>query len=59
MPNYTVQFSKCDLYPMPRIAEVVGRIGDTKYITTLDLAKGYWKIPLDPVSREIKVFAIL
>ncbi len=33
--------SKLDLYPMPRIDDLVERIGGLSYISTLDLCKGY------------------
>lgn len=31
-----------DTYPMPRIEDLLERIGQANYITTLDLCKGYW-----------------
>ncbi|KYO38184.1 hypothetical protein Y1Q_0007292 [Alligator mississippiensis] len=31
---------------MPHVAELVERTGDTRYISNLDLAKGYWQIPV-------------
>ncbi len=34
--------SRFDAYPMPQIYELVERIGQAKYITTLDLCKGCW-----------------
>ena len=36
--------SRFDAYPMPRIDEMLDSVA---YITTLDLAKGYWKVPMD------------
>lgn len=48
--------SKFDAYPMPRIDELVERIGQAKYITTLDLCKGYWQVPLAQESREYTAF---
>jgi len=30
-----------DAYPMPRIDELIDRLGTSKYITTLDLSRGY------------------
>ncbi|KYO43699.1 hypothetical protein Y1Q_0013688 [Alligator mississippiensis] len=33
-----------DAFPMPYVAELVERMGDARYISTLDLAKGYWQI---------------
>ena len=32
-----------DAYPMPRIDELIDRLGKAEFITTLDLAKGYGK----------------
>ncbi|XP_040288719.1 uncharacterized protein LOC121001621, partial [Bufo bufo] len=35
-----------DAYPMPRMDELLDRISAGKYLTTIDLCKGYWQIPL-------------
>ena len=34
--------SQSDAYPMPRIDELIDRLGRSKFITTLDLTRGYW-----------------
>ena len=44
--------STFDAYPMPRIEELFEKIGPARVISTLDLAKGYWQIPLDRASQE-------
>ena len=44
--------TKFDAYPMPRIEEVLESIGSAKVISTLDLAKGYWQIPLSEDAKE-------
>ncbi|CAM4470232.1 unnamed protein product [Lepidochelys olivacea] len=44
---------------MPRINELLDCLGTARYITTLDLMKEYWEIPLDLSSREKTVFATL
>ncbi|XP_073764991.1 uncharacterized protein [Danio rerio] len=44
--------SKFDAYPMPRIDELLDRLGAARYYSTLDLTKGYWQMPLSPISRE-------
>ena len=33
-------------YPMPRMEEILDQVGQAKYIATLDLAKGYWQVPV-------------
>ena len=49
--------TKFDAYPMPRIDEMLDAIGNAKYISTLDLAKGYWQIPMDQQDREKTAFS--
>lgn len=48
--------SEFDAYPMPRIDDLLERIGAAKYITTLDLCKGYWQVPLEESSRPYTAF---
>eukprot|EP00731_Ephydatia_muelleri_P014418 Em0008g138a len=33
-----------DAYPMPRVDELLDQLGNSQYMTTLDLARGYWQI---------------
>ncbi|KAL0149631.1 hypothetical protein M9458_055158 [Cirrhinus mrigala] len=37
------EVSEFDGYPMPRVDELLDRLGRARYITTLDLTKGYWQ----------------
>lgn len=48
--------SKFDAYPMPHIDDLLQRIEKASYITTLDLCKGYWQVPLEQKSREYTTF---
>ena len=48
--------TKFDAYPMPRIDEMLDAIGNAKYISTLDLAKEYWQIPMDQQDCEKTAF---
>ena len=50
------EISKYDAYPMPRIDELIERLGPARYISTLDLTKGYWQVPLTPRAREKTTF---
>ena len=51
------EISKFDAYPMPRIDELIERLGTVRYISTLDLTKGYWQVPLAPEAQEKTAFA--
>jgi hypothetical protein len=58
VPYACVLIAKFDAYPMPRVEEVLERIGSSDYISTLDLAKGYWQIPMAQDSREFTPFGL-
>lgn len=45
-------------YPMPRVEEMFESMGTASIISTLDLSKGYWKIPMAPDSHEKTAFAL-
>ena len=47
--NSVTQF---DAYPMPRIDEMLHQIGQPKFITTLDLTKGYWHALVGPADKK-------
>ena len=42
---------------MPRIDELIDRLGRAKVITTLDLSKGYWQVPVAAVDRVKTAFS--
>ena len=42
---------------MPRVDEMLDQIGSANYISTFDLAKGYWQVPMAPKDREKTAFS--
>ena len=38
------QVSEGDTYPMPRINDLIDRVGKSTYVSTLDLTRGYWQV---------------
>ena len=48
--------TKTDSYPILRVEDCIERIGNAKYISKLDLLKGYWQVPLTPRAKEISAF---
>ncbi|KAL0152376.1 hypothetical protein M9458_052099, partial [Cirrhinus mrigala] len=45
-----------DAFPLPRIDDCIDSLGTAKYITKLDLLKGYWQVPLTERASEISAF---
>lgn len=45
-----------DAYPLPNITEILDKLGNSKYYTSLDLERGYWQVEMDPNHREITAF---
>ena len=45
-----------DPYEMPRIDEILDDVAHAKYISTLDLTKGFYQVPLDPEAKAKSAF---
>ena len=45
-----------DVYPLPRITDILDSVGDARFFSTLDLASGYWQVALDPETRDKTAF---
>ena len=45
-----------DAYPMPRIEDLIDLIRQAKFISTLDLTKGYWQVPVAEEDRGKTAF---
>ncbi|KAI2649246.1 Retrovirus-related Pol polyprotein from transposon 17.6 [Labeo rohita] len=51
------EVSEFDGYPMPRVDELLERLGRAQFITTLDLTKGYWQVLLTTSAKEKTAFS--
>ena len=47
-----------DAFPLPQVADLVDSLSGHKYFSTLDLASGYWQVPVEESSREKTAFVI-
>lgn len=47
-----------DSYPLPRTDAILNRLRKAKYLTTIDLRKAFWQIPLHPSSRPKTAFCV-
>ena len=45
-----------DAYPLPRIDNSLCSLSGAKWFSTLDLASGYWQVPMDPASSGKAAF---
>ncbi|KAI2654662.1 Retrovirus-related Pol polyprotein [Labeo rohita] len=51
------EVSEFNGYPMPRVDKLLDRLGKARYITTLDLTKGYWQVPLSESAKPKTAFS--
>ena len=47
-----------DAYPLPHINTLLSRLGDTHYISAIDLKDAFWQIPLAEASRQKTAFTV-
>ncbi|OWZ11763.1 hypothetical protein PHMEG_00015167 [Phytophthora megakarya] len=45
-----------DSHPMPLIDDILDVLGKANLFSTMDIASGYWNVPMDPVSIEKTAF---
>ncbi|GBL99975.1 Retrovirus-related Pol polyprotein from transposon 17.6, partial [Araneus ventricosus] len=50
------QFTIPDAYPMKLITELLYEVGKARFISILDLTKGYWQIPMKPEAKHYTAF---
>ena len=50
------EITKADAYPMPRVDDLTDQLGGAKYLSTLDLTRGYWQVPMEATAKEKTAF---
>ena len=50
--------TKKDTYPLPHIRDIIDKMQDAKYWTTLDCAAAYWSMPLHEDDKEKTAFKV-
>lgn len=48
--------TKPDSFPLPRMEDCIDQVGSARFVSKLDLLKGYWQVPLSARAREIAAF---
>ena len=48
--------SQVDAYPIPRVDELLDRLGKANFISTMDLTRGYWQVPVAEQDRHKTAF---
>ena len=47
-----------DAFPLPQVADLMDNLAGHQYFSTLDLATGYWQVPVDKSSQKKTAFVI-
>ncbi|GBN64084.1 Transposon Ty3-G Gag-Pol polyprotein [Araneus ventricosus] len=48
--------TRTQYFPLPNIDELIEKVSAAKYISVLDLTRGYWQIPLSPRAQRCAAF---
>ncbi|GFW22022.1 retrovirus-related Pol polyprotein from transposon 17.6 [Trichonephila clavipes] len=48
--------TRTQFFPLPNIEELLEKVSAAKYISILDLTRGYWEIPLSPRAQRYASF---
>ena len=52
------KISKGDAFPIPNLEMTLNKLENARFISTIDLSKAYFQIPLAPQSRHILAFLV-
>ena len=61
-PRFCTDFRKVnavtvpDSYPLPRMDDLIDNVGSARFVSKLDLLKGYWQVPLTAHASVISAF---
>jgi hypothetical protein len=50
------EVTKKEIYAIPRVDDMIDSLGNANYFTALDLASGYFQIPIEQESKEKTAF---
>ncbi|GFX61377.1 hypothetical protein TNCV_4894211 [Trichonephila clavipes] len=50
------KITRTQFFPLPNIEELLEKVSAAKYISVLDLTRGYWQIPLSPRAQRYASF---
>lgn len=50
--------SKRPAYPLPFIHEILDQLGQTKYLSSLDIRSAYWQVKLEEKSKQYTAFTV-
>ncbi|XP_030767447.1 uncharacterized protein LOC115891183 [Sitophilus oryzae] len=53
------EVTKHDCYPLPNVERILSSLRNSKFISSIDLRKAFWQIPLDERSKEKTAFAVV
>ena len=48
--------TKGDAFPLPRLEDCIDQVGQKKFVTKIDLLKGYFQVPLTERAKEVSAF---
>ena len=48
--------TKSDVFPLPRIDDILDKLGSCQYFTSIDLKHAFWQIPMREIDKEKTAF---